>query len=228
MRQGVWTAAAATSVVVPLGGMAAFGTLNPVEPLFLLADLCFGEGDAMGAMSPEHQAMSGNQVPLWVPATLVGLVGSALMGVAWFDQSNTDQQPEAQKAEYNKKRVFDAMVFAAGATGGISKPELEHLFSELTGDLPPVGTVPLRRPTQFSEWGADLSGFENVASEDERRFIMLGALAVGWTHGAYTQRALDLIGRLADCLGQTPEMVAELFEALPDPGAPSSPAAAIS
>ena len=204
----LWTAAGLSvgAAAVSLGGTETGDALK------WLAELCL-TGPVQGEMPmiamEDHSRHFSPTIAMGL-----GLISAALItGGLWPGQA---PDPDAPAADPDK--MLAAMTHVAAATGGISPPELSQQVERATGmelshDEAALALMTYRFNADEEEllWIGD--GETRVAKDA----IMKAALNVGWTHGEFTPRGLEMIGRLARAVGLSGDDLALLFWEVTEP-----------
>ncbi len=204
----LWTAAgiSVAAVAVTTSGSGTGDTLK------WLAELCLtGEAPAdmpMIAMEDHSRHLSPTV------AMGLGLISAALItGGIW---PGAAPDPDAPPADPDK--ILAAMTYVASATGGISPPELSQLVGQATKMELSLDDAELALMTYTADATEhDLKWLAEENSRHERDAIMKAALETGWSHGSFTPRGLDMIGRLARALELSGDDLALLFWEVTEP-----------
>ncbi|MEL7107120.1 MAG: hypothetical protein AAGM21_14450 [Pseudomonadota bacterium] len=204
----LWTAAG-----LSVGAAAvSFSGSDTGDALRWLAELCLTgpvQGDMPMIAVEDHSTHFSPTLAMGL-----GLISAALLtGGLW---PGADVDADAPMADPDK--MLAAMTYVAAATGGISPPELSSQVASATG-----------MELTHDEAALALMTYRDDADEDElawigedetavtRDIIMKAALEIGWTHGEFTPRGLEMIGRLARAINLGGDDLALLFWEVTEP-----------
>lgn len=206
----LWTASGITMAAASLitsGGDAG-------ETVRWLVDLCL-----TGPADPDMPMIAMEEHDRHIAPALsagFGVLSVALIaGGLWPGRKAAEETPPA-----DPDRMLAAMTYAATATGGISLPELCEKVRTATG----IELSPEEARAAMAAYRADappekLAWIGEGQNKAERATIMRAALGVAWTHGDFTPGGLEMIGHLAEALGQSGEDLALLFWEVSEPPA---------